>query len=379
MSKLKDALIAGWLKNLARVARLVKNNDRSLAYLEKLAEMGLVTEKEWWAMAVLYARQGRWHKAEEALAFALDTSPQNPAYLFLQARINENMGEDTKAEVLYQEVLKNKGDHFAAQFAIGQLRLKRGDPRGALTCFENCLQIKPHDPETLNNLGVCWMELNEYLKAERCLSKAVELKPKNTAYAYNYGTLCIKLKRYQDALAAFKGINKDATNSRILSSRAYCYSMLQEYDKSIELYLQAQDLEPENREIKLNLAAVYAKTGNNELALQMLKELIVQNPLDPQLLNNLAWVYESMRDLNAAENQYFRSLALSAGDPQIAYNLFCCLKEKGQYIEAMDVLEYLKKEPDWNGISWSSFAQIYETLGADKLAVDCYNRAFGFV
>lgn len=196
-------------------------------------------------------------------------------------------------------------------------------------------------------------------------------------WCLNYAAELINRGRCQEAAAILENILPQYISAEVFRALGYCWGRMQEPARSIRYYRLALELEPEDYDTRLNLAAVYAQAGESREALNLLTDLLKDNPCDYQLLNNLAWVYESLHEYETAEKYYYRSLAVSGCAPDIAYNLVCCLRNEHKLLEAMDIMEYLNSSTDWQGRGFSQLAQIYEELGAQKLAVEYYNKAYG--
>lgn len=375
--KIRDKIETALWRKMAAVAHTMKRNDKVLQYLDILVNKGVAGEKEWWMIGSVYVKEAQWDKAAKAFLKALEINRNNYLYIYWLGKTKEKDGDEKNAEALYDEAIKRCGNFREALFAKGQLRLKHEDPRQALDFFEKCQNMSKNNPEILNYIALCCLKIGETEKALENLKLAIGIKPRDVALLSNYAMTCIKLNRHREAVEVLEKIADKDRDSRIFDLLGYSCSMLQEYEKSIKNYRLALDLETENQEIKLNLASVYAKSGDNKKALEIFKLLMSQNPKDYQLLNNLAWVYENMKEYKAAESQYYRSLAVSMGDPEIAYNLSCCLKKQHNYLEALDVIKHLKEISGWYKIYCSSVAETYEYLGEDRLAVEYYNKACG--
>lgn len=377
MLNIKKKIEAALFRNMAIVAGALRKNDKVLQYMDLLVNKGEAGEKEWWIIGSVYAKEAQWDKAAKAFLRALEINRDNFLYIYWLGKAKEKIGDEVSAEILYDEVLKRCGEFWEALSAKGQLRLKKEDPQQALIYFEKCKKLRPGDAENLNCIALCCLKTDETEKAFLHLKEAISIKPRDITLLSNYGMTCIKLNRFHEAVQVLEKVLDKYNEIRILESVGYCYGMLENYEKSIEYYKSALEIEPENQEVRLNLASVYAKSGDNKKALEILKKLVGQNPKDHQLLNNLAWVYENMKEYKAAESQYYRSLVISMGDPEIAFNLSCCLKKQHNYIEALEIINHLKETSGWYEVYCSSLAEAYEYLGADRLAVEYYNKAYG--
>jgi tetratricopeptide (TPR) repeat protein len=220
------------------------------------------------------------------------------------------------------------------------------------------------------------LEKNErYLACMQRLSDLGEKKERE--WCLNYAEDCIYSARYREAAELMEDMLPKFISPELLRALGYCCWRLGDTVKSIRYYRTALEIEPLDYDTRLNLAAVYAQVGESREALILLKDLLKDNPCDYQLLNNLAWVYEGLREYTSAESFYYRSLAVSGCAPDIAYNLVCCLKNGHNLLEALEISEYLKVSDVWKGRGFSQLAQIYEEMGAEILAVEYYNKAYG--
>lgn len=376
MIDLKNKLRLTWLRGLSFIFQAVGDDEKALFYLNNLTLGGETADSDWWALGRIYSRRREWDKASQALQNAVRTSSGNPKYLFWLGKVEEETGNMDEAEALYGEALKNNGRYWQALAAKGELILARGEYESALPYFQECLNIRPADHRMLNNAGLCYLSLEDAQTALKYIGDAVGRKNDDPTYLFNLGMVYVKLKRYHDAVAV---LNKTGLkdNINLLIALAYCYGSLEEYDQSIQCYREALNYDRENSEIYKNMAVIYAKKGSYNEALDILKKIIVINSGDAEILNSMAWIQEELEDLEEAQENYYRSLACSAGNPQIAYNLICCLNKQKKYLEAMEIVAHLRRYPEWQGMAWSSLARIYECLGANNLAVDCYNKALG--
>lgn len=376
MNGLKQRINLTWQKSMAALYQVMGKYGKAANHLEALAEEGQAQEREWWILGSLYARQKQWHKAVPAFLNALKASSGSPKYIYWLGRAEEETGNGSAAEALYEQALRRDAEFWEAYSAKAQLLLNRGEYAQAMEYFSECLKHREGDPYLLNNLGLCCLGLEKPEEACRYLESAVRRKPGDGNILYNYGTALVRAGDYHKALLQFEGIKKNK-NPAILNALGYCHSMLNNPEKSIDCYLEALKIEPDNEEAQKNLAAVYAQRQDYAPALELLKNLLLHSPKDPDLLNNIAWIYEALDQNKQAEENYFRSLAASEGNPDIAYNLICCLNKQGKYLEALELTSHLKRFPEKQRLYWSALARIYEDLGANRQAIDCYNKSLG--
>jgi len=365
-----------WCRSMSYLQRILNNNDTALEYLNILAAKNLASARDWLAIGTLYEQKKDWEKAACAILQAVEKSARHPQYVYYLARVEEKAGNLASAENMYSEALGKNENLIEAIAAKGLLLYKKGAYHEAAAYLRKCAAQRGKDASLYNNLGLCLLRTGECEEGLRCLRTAVSLEPEDDEIAFNLASALIKNERYSDAVSCLNKI-KNQADIGVVMALAYCHGALRDYEKSLALYYKALTLSGDNREILINIASIYAKSGRLAQSLSILSKLITVDPYDAELLNNLAWVYEKQHDYDRAETLYYRGLAVSTGDPSLAYNLICCLKTQKKYLEALDLTAYLKKAPEWQGLGWSVMAQIYEQFGANNLADDCYNKALG--
>lgn len=366
-----------WLKGKAFLLSLIGQNEKALSFLEELVAQRTIDTHDWWYIGYLYLRLQEWDKASKAFLKAIAKSGGQPNYIFWLGKVQQQKGNNLFAESIYTKAIQKNENFYEALTCKGQIALEQEEYQKSLCYFEDCLKFKPKDAIVLNAIGLCYLGMNKSEEAYHYFEKALSIRPKDATIRYNFATSCMKIGNFQKAILELKKITHPDDPCQLYETLGYCYSMMGDYSQSIASYQEAHTYNPQNREILLNLAVTYAKLGDNKQALAILRLLVTENPLDPELLNNVAWVYDSLSQFKEAEQQYYRGLAMSPGNPQIAYNLICCLKKQKNYLESLDIVSHLNQDPAWHDLAWSAKAQAYEGLGANSLATDCYNKALG--
>lgn len=355
--------------------RLLGKYHEAIHCLQKITQTEHASHRDWWQLGLLLTRLDRWEEAAKAFQKAVEISRRKAQYLYWLGTAQENLGNSTEAEILYDEAVL--GHYDTALAAKGHLLMKKEVYNEALVFFQEYLKIRPKDIGVLNAAGLCCFYLGDTDKALAFLGQALALKPGDQAISHSLALTYIRQQKYVKALQIYENMNQPPHDKEIYKSIAFCYGCVERWEVSLHYYEKALETDPDDLEIKLNMASIYARIGEFPQALEILKKLLLCNPRDTDVLNNLAWIYENLELLEEAEHNYLRSLALSPGNPYVIYNFACCLKKQEKYLEAIDRLEQLGKIKEWQKIAWTTIAQIYECLHAQSLAVDYYNKALG--
>lgn len=112
----------------------------------------------------------------------------------------------------------------------------------------NMVVIKENNKRIHRGKAIAYYYNKEYDKAIEELDLALEIQelPKlDMDILYYKGDSALKVGNYEMAIDTYtKLVNLDNKNTKSLLERAYCYSAVGEYDKSLEDYQAAIDLEP---------------------------------------------------------------------------------------------------------------------------------------
>lgn len=85
----------------------------------------------------------------------------------------------------------------------------------AVAAYKKILAASKEDDVAHFNLGLAYNKLNEDKDAEKSIREAVKLKPEDTEYQTELGSILIKLAKYYEAVGALKkAIELDPTNTK---------------------------------------------------------------------------------------------------------------------------------------------------------------------
>ncbi|KAG4990743.1 hypothetical protein JHK87_024200 [Glycine soja] len=142
---------------------------------------------------------------ETALAVTNHGPTKSHSYYNL-ARSYHSKGDYDKAGVYYMASVKevNKPHEFVfPYYGLGQVQIKLGDFKSALSNFEKVLEVYPDNCETLKALGHIYVQLGQTDKGQDFIRKATKIDPRDAQAFLELGELLI-LSDTGAALDAFK-------------------------------------------------------------------------------------------------------------------------------------------------------------------------------
>lgn len=152
----------------------------------------------------------------------------------LRKRIDERVAA-VRAE--FEKFLERNPRHAQTRIDFGNFLNESGDEAAAKVQWEQALQIDPKNAEVWNNLANYFGHRGPAKKAFEYYAKAVELAPRETVYLQNFATTVFLFRR--DA-REFYGISEEEV-----------------FDRAMQLYRRAIELEPDNYDLALDVAQSY--------------------------------------------------------------------------------------------------------------------------
>jgi tetratricopeptide (TPR) repeat protein len=159
-------------------------------------------------------------------------------------------GDFPTAIALITDALKSKPDEIDLLFELGSIQERNSNHAAAEKAFLRILEKHPEHAATLNYLGYMWADRNVNLeRAAEMLVRAVEQEPRNGAYIdslgwvyFRQGKLDLAEKHLSDAA---KLLPRDPT---IQEHLADVMAKRGKYERALELYKMALQLDREGKE-----------------------------------------------------------------------------------------------------------------------------------
>lgn len=129
-----------------------------------------------------------------------------------------SMGKEEQGLEEIREFLSKNPTVWNAWFILGWglRRLERWND--AKLAFEKSIECGSTEPDTLNELAICHLELGEFKESRECLVAALSLEPENTKIMSNMGYLELKMGNKEEAKKYFLTVLEFDPNDVIASN-----------------------------------------------------------------------------------------------------------------------------------------------------------------
>ena len=211
---------------------------------------------------------------------------------------------------------------------LGSLERKLGQLFDSQESRQRALiATKMREGLNLMNLGM-WEEAIDKFRMVADVSENAEVY-------YNLGYIKTAQELYQEALVYFRRATEvDNAYAQAYQQMAVCYRKIGQAGMAEEYLQRAADL--------------YVEKGADDIAEELLQEVIKLNPDTINVFNTLGIIYRRRGDPDQALQQYRRALKVDPEDANILYNMARVYNDVSDYRSAVKVLtKVLAVKPDF--------------------------------
>jgi Tfp pilus assembly protein PilF len=192
----------------------------------------------------------------------------------------------------YVNSLMTRTDLWTSYYNMGNYFLRAGYPKQAIESYGLATQRDPRTPVPLVNMSMAYASLADQQNAEKSLRKALKLDSRNAAAHLNLGLLLAEQKKIKEAE---KHLRLAGTYDPQMAEAPYNLGLLlwkEHPSESLIMLRKAYHVSP-NPKYGYSLAYYEHHAGNTAVAINILQEVIANEPAmaDPFLL--LGYIYES--------------------------------------------------------------------------------------
>ena len=172
---------------------------------------------------------------------------------------------------------------------------KMGNLEQAKDLYLELLQEEKDNAEVWDLLGVVHYQTKDYLEAELCIKKAIELNPR-LYYIENLARLYLDKGDFKLAIALYEDLVKHNQTYENLFNLAMSYKGNHDWEKAKVTYHKSLEINPNGYESYFNLAYLALNENNPELAIECYQNALKIKPDDWEAIYFLSLAYMQTKD-----------------------------------------------------------------------------------
>ena len=239
-------------------------------------------------------------EAEKQFRAAVDLDPKSAIPHRDLGLLYDKIGKADQAAEELRRALQLDPNDWKVYLAMGLDAYQAGRFKESASAWEMALKLEPDSVPTLRNLGAVYHSLGRDDDAVAALQHALEIKPNSDVYT-NLGTILFYQGKYDRAVPAFeKAVDLGANNFDSWGNLGDSYRWSSNkkdkatpaYEHAIQLVREEIAKNPNQMELRADLAVYLAKSGHRDSALKELKPVEAVHDTNPSDLYTSALVYE---------------------------------------------------------------------------------------
>jgi tetratricopeptide (TPR) repeat protein len=239
-------------------------------------------------LAAFHASRGDIDSAEKVLLEAREEAPDDSQLALTLARLYAAQGEFERAEEMLKERVRQQPENAEPLLVLADFYRRSGDRERALKTTEQALEVQPTYEAALLQKAEYLIEQTDDPARQRAGRKLIDdvlaENPNNISGLLTLGKALLLGRHYEEAAVKLRRVLDEQPSSQghVLLGVAYIGMGQLELGRS-EL-LRATQLDPDNYTARSELAALYLRTGERELAAETARKGLEQRGDDPRLL-----------------------------------------------------------------------------------------------
>lgn len=347
---------------LDRYLALARKDERNPALAKRVVEC--------------YLQLSKWREAEEWTAKQDSKKNKDPELRLLHARALAGQYRLREAIAENQAVIKEAPGLVAAQYALAQAYLQKGDLRAAKDAMTDALRLQPGYVPAFLGLANIALRQNDFQVALQYANQIIAQTywvPEAHLLAGNayllHGDLAQALNEFEIASSL------DPEDATSLERRGQVLTAQRKYDLAEKSYEDALAIAPGSAEALGGLVTNFLQRGQVERARARIAQQIKSQPGDYRLQLVMGEFCAERSDWECAEQSYRHSVALNPYALYAYYQLAHIYKATNRWPEAIQQYEKARQQfPDVLP-NYITLGIAYEAQGNYERAIQLYQDA----
>jgi tetratricopeptide (TPR) repeat protein/SAM-dependent methyltransferase len=220
-------------------------------------------------------------------------------------------GQLDQAEALYREIVRVDPGHADALHLLGVAAHQKSDHPNGVHFIRQAIAKNGGSALYYSNLGACYRALKRYDEAIAAFREAVRLHPGFVGASYNLAMALEAAGEPHEALKAYDEVLRiNSGYVEALNNRGALLSSLGRTEEAVESYRRAVACRPRAAGLHYNLANALSRSGQFDSAAQEYRAALQLDPAIAEAHNNLATALDALDRHEEALEALERALAL---------------------------------------------------------------------
>ena len=321
--------------------------DLAIETFEKLEHLVPDFEPSYCNRIITYSEMGQHEKAEEMFYLAREFKEHCPFCYYNIGNSLFSRHSYERAIWCWQKTRSLTPNHPQINYRIAQAHWAQGDVEKAKEGFLEELRRHPGDIETLLDMGILLLEMNELESAKEKFNRILELDEDQPQAHHYLGEIHLYHGRVPQAVDCFNRVlrlnpKQPGTHYRL----GDCYLRLGQLANARTHLSEELKLSPDHPKVLIDLGCLLDESGERSKAIGCFEQAIELAPENPRGYQNLSLCYYLSDHLDEGMDLSRKVLELDPEHIEATHNLAFAYLQKGLFQEAQSqVNRSLEKNP----------------------------------
>lgn len=315
-------------------------------------------------------------QAKELMTELKESSMESTDFLVCCAKYYSNLGNPRKSIEYCEKALElEEEENFLHNFIADEF-VNLEDPFSALKHYKLALNFDPQDEYSLENVMLCYNQLNKGDEAIEFLNSYLDKFPFSETAWYEYGQYYFNKKNYEQAIKGFDyllAINSQSVG--VYANKAACYEAMQEWDKAIEVYEEMLELEYTKAFTFYKIGLCYKENKQLIPALNAFQKSLREDPQFYLAMMEQSYIYEEMGSMKEALHFAKEAISLNENNLEYQKRLAFLYIDSGRFEESLVCLKKLVDFEPNRFYNWYAFSEVLMLLGEYEEATNVLKKA----
>jgi Bardet-Biedl syndrome 4 protein len=226
-------------------------------------------------------------------------------------------------------------------YVKGLILRERGQVQDSLQLFQAATVINPTNMANLKQVARSLYLLGKHSVAISVYDETEKATGKSNDWEiwHNKGLCYMYLKRYTDAIKSFERANQLQRHDTTFMQLARVHTLIKQFEKAIEVYLEALEFSPENPELLTAVGLLFLRLGKNFKAFEYLGNSLTHDPVNPKTILAAGSIIQDHGDFEVALTKYRISALKTPNSAELWNNVGICFFDKEKYVAAIACLK----------------------------------------
>ena len=243
--------------------------------------------------------------------------------------------------LIESQLVECRGQCEYPLYVKGLIFRERGKIQDSLQLFQAATVLNPTNAENLKQVARSLYLLGKHSVAISVYDETEKTSGLSNDWEiwHNKGLCYMYLKRLDEAIKCFERANQLQRHDMTFMQLARVHTLNQNFEKAIEVYLEALEFSPENAEVLTAVGLLFLRMRKNFKAFEYLGNSLTHDPVNPKTILAAGSIIQDHGDFEVALTKYRISAIKTPNSAELWNNIGICFFDKEKYVAAIACLK----------------------------------------